>query len=125
MRFLANENFPLDAIEALRAEGHDVAWIRRDAPGSTDAEVLHYARAADRILLTFDKDFGELAYHAGLSSSSGIVLFRLRAHSSSILSQRVVSAIRSRGEWAGCFTVVEHDRIRVRLLPGAGGVSPQ
>jgi hypothetical protein len=36
MRFLANENFPLDAVEALRRSGHDVGWVRTDAPGSTD-----------------------------------------------------------------------------------------
>ncbi|WP_370567188.1 DUF5615 family PIN-like protein [Dolichospermum sp. LEGE 00240] len=34
MRFLANENFPLDAVEALRQHGHDVAWIRVDSPAS-------------------------------------------------------------------------------------------
>ena len=28
MGFLADENFPLDAVEALRQSGHDVAWIR-------------------------------------------------------------------------------------------------
>lgn len=43
MRFLANENFPADAVEALRATGHDVVWIRTDAPGITDPEVLHRA----------------------------------------------------------------------------------
>lgn len=31
MRLLANENFPLDAVEALREAGHDVLWIREDA----------------------------------------------------------------------------------------------
>jgi Domain of unknown function (DUF5615) len=36
VNFLANENFPLDAVEALRALGHDVAWVRTDAPGSTE-----------------------------------------------------------------------------------------
>jgi hypothetical protein len=40
MRFLADENFPGDAVTALRAAGHDVLWIRTDAPGITDQEVL-------------------------------------------------------------------------------------
>jgi predicted nuclease of predicted toxin-antitoxin system len=61
MRFLANENFPGAAIEALRAAGNDVAWIRVDAPGSSDPEVLARAAREERVLLTFDKDFGELA----------------------------------------------------------------
>jgi hypothetical protein len=40
MRLLANENFPGDAVDALRARGHDVAWVRTDAPGSSDRQVL-------------------------------------------------------------------------------------
>ena len=40
MRFLADENFPGDAVTALRTLGHDVLWIRTDTPGITDEEVL-------------------------------------------------------------------------------------
>ena len=40
MQFLANENFPSDVVEALRNEGHDVAWIRTDTPGSKDPDIL-------------------------------------------------------------------------------------
>jgi len=61
MRFLANENFPGQAVEALRAAGHDVAWIHADAPGSPDELVLARAAREAAVLLTFDKDFGELA----------------------------------------------------------------
>jgi predicted nuclease of predicted toxin-antitoxin system len=66
MRFLANENFPLDAVEALRHQGHDVVWIRTESPGISDPEVLSRAQTEDRILLTFDKDFGELAFRTKL-----------------------------------------------------------
>ena len=38
MRILANENFPAIAVEALRSAGHDVAWVRTDAPGCGDQE---------------------------------------------------------------------------------------
>jgi predicted nuclease of predicted toxin-antitoxin system len=85
VNFLANENFPLEAVESLRLAGHDVAWIRADAPGSTDPQVLARAVAELRVLLTFDKDFGDLAFRAGLPSGCGIVLFRLRANSASSL----------------------------------------
>lgn len=77
MRFLANENFPGDAVTALRGGGHDVAWVRTEAPGEPDQEVLARAQREKRILLTFDKDFGELAWHASLPAECGIVLFRL------------------------------------------------
>ncbi len=54
MRFLANENVAGDAVVALREKGHDVAWIRTDAPGSKDEDVLARAMAEQRILITFD-----------------------------------------------------------------------
>ena len=57
MNFLADENFPLDAVAALRQLGHDVVWIRTDSPGVIDEVVLARAIAENRVLLTFDKDF--------------------------------------------------------------------
>jgi predicted nuclease of predicted toxin-antitoxin system len=77
MRFLANENFPRAAVAALCAAGHDVIWVRTEAPGSTDREVLARAARDARILLTFDKDFGELAKATVLPEGCGVVLLRL------------------------------------------------
>lgn len=53
MRILANENFPGDAVDALRQRGHDVVWVRTDAPGSKDTEFLlaHNAKNASLSLL--------------------------------------------------------------------------
>jgi predicted nuclease of predicted toxin-antitoxin system len=56
MRLLANENLPLDLVEGLRRAGHNVAWIRTEAPGINDESVLARAIAEERILITFDKD---------------------------------------------------------------------
>jgi len=60
MRFLANENFPADAVTQLKAAGHDIVWVRTAAPGMKDEDVLAWAAREARIVLTFDKDFGEL-----------------------------------------------------------------
>jgi predicted nuclease of predicted toxin-antitoxin system len=116
VRFLANENFPLDAVVALRQAGHDVAWIRTDAPGSRDQEVLARAIEEERILLTFDKDFGELAFRSRLPASCGIILFRLTAPTSEHISHLVQTAIDTQIEWVGHFAVVERNRIRVRPI---------
>ncbi len=119
MRILANENFPGDAVAALRLHGHDVVWVRDDAPGSSDQEILEWARAGDRILFTFDKDFGELAFRAKLPSSSGIVLFRISVPSAAHVARVAAAALDSRTDWAGHFAVVEDGRIRMTPLPPA------
>ena len=116
MRFLANENFPLDAVEALRQNGHDIAWIRVEAPGISDPEVLSRAQAEKRILLTFDKDFGELAFRSKLPASVGIILFRIKAPSGAVVAEKVAKVISLRDDWHGHFTVVEEDKIRMRDL---------
>ena len=77
MRFLANENFPGATVAALEAAGHDIVWVRIAAPGTTDPEVLAWAIREQRILLTFDKDFGELAKGSALPRVCGIVLLRM------------------------------------------------
>lgn len=70
MRLCASENLGEAAVVRLRQAGHDVLWIREIAPGSTNPAVLACAHAENRLLLTFDKDFGGL----GLSSGLGGVL---------------------------------------------------
>jgi predicted nuclease of predicted toxin-antitoxin system len=120
MRFRANENFPLDAVTALRTAGHDVAWVRADAPGSTDRQVLDRAIAEERVLLTLDKDFGEMAFHSGLPPACCVVLCRFQAPSAAVLARWVLAAIQARTDWAGHFSVAEPARIRMRPLPSAG-----
>jgi predicted nuclease of predicted toxin-antitoxin system len=117
MRLLANENFPLDAVEALRLAGHDVAWIREDARGSTDQQVLARAQQEGRIVVTFDKDFGELAFHSKLPAASGVILFRISAPSSQHVARVAVQALDSRTDWNGQFSVIEDRRIRMTPLP--------
>ena len=117
MRLLANENLPGDAINALRQFGHDVLWIRTEAPGLGDAEVLEWAQRDRRILIAFDKDFGELAFRSKLPAESGIILLRIAARSPSVVARAIVASLASRDDWAGHFAVIEDDRIRFTHLP--------
>lgn len=115
--FLADENFPLDAVVAIRNAGYDVAWVMADSPGIDDLAVLARAQAEDRILLTFDKDFGELAFRRRLPSTSGVILFRAIMETSQATAALVVAAITSREDWRGHFSVIDSRRIRMRQLP--------
>ncbi|HEY3134644.1 MAG TPA: DUF5615 family PIN-like protein [Blastocatellia bacterium] len=117
MRILANENFPGVAVAALRDRGHDVVWIRTESPGISDQNVLALAQSTSRLLVTFDKDFGELAFRYGLPSSCGVVLFRISARTPERVASVAVAALESRSRWEGYFSVVEDARIRMTSLP--------
>ncbi|MDA8407352.1 MAG: DUF5615 family PIN-like protein [Deltaproteobacteria bacterium] len=117
MKLLANENFPRDAVEALREDGHDVIWVRTEFPGASDREVLERAEADNRIVVTFDKDFGELSFRSGLRISSGVILFRITPRSPGFVANFAVKAFRTRNDWAGHFAVIEEHRIRMIPLP--------
>jgi predicted nuclease of predicted toxin-antitoxin system len=93
-----------------------LTWIRTDSPGITDPVVLARAQAELQILLTFDKDFGELAFRSKLPASIGIILFRVRGKSGLEIARKVAHVIASRDDWAGHFSVVEEHRIRIRDL---------
>jgi predicted nuclease of predicted toxin-antitoxin system len=118
VRILANENIAGETVEALRARGHDVAWIPEDAPSIADREILARAQAEDRAVLTFDKDFGELAVRLGLASGAGVILLRVRQLSASLVTRVVVAGLESRADWRGHFWVIEENRVRsVPLRP--------
>ena len=117
MRFLADENFPADIVWALRTAGNDVVWIHEIAPGDSDQNVLAYAQADGRVLLTFDKDFGELAYRAQLRATCGVVLFRLGGLPLAERERLILACIATRYDWSGHFSVVTKSRIHIVALP--------
>jgi len=116
MRFLTNENVPGPVVAALREYGHDVVAVKESLPGASDRAILERAHAEERLLVTFDKDFGELAVRFGLPVV-GVILLRLGGSSPDADNARAASAIASRQDWAGHFAVVTDDRIRLRPLP--------
>jgi predicted nuclease of predicted toxin-antitoxin system len=117
VRILADENFPGPVLRALRERGHDVESVKETMRGASDRDVLARAQREERLVVTFDKDFGELAFRAGLPATSGVILFRLSGPSPEIDNARALSALESALEWSGYFAVVTDDRIRIRPLP--------
>ena len=103
MRFLANENFPAAAVASLAAAGHDVVWVRLVAPGMPDPDVLAWAAREHRILLTFDKDFGELARGSALPRTCGVVLLRMPMPKPEEAGIRLAALITAREDWPGNF----------------------
>jgi predicted nuclease of predicted toxin-antitoxin system len=124
MTFLADENFPRPAVEALRQAGFDVLWIAEANPGAPDDEVLAVCISTGRVLLRFDKDFGELAYRRGRSAPYGIVLFRVTPQSPDEIATMALSAMQSQQSWTGHFSVVTRQRIECVPCPRSVSTPP-
>jgi hypothetical protein len=116
VRLLADENFPFAAVRALQEAGHDVVWIGTAAPGSSDLEVLARTAREGRVLITFDKDFGELARSASLPLTCGVVLFRIPMPRPADVGRRLTDPVTARDDWAARFSIIEPGRVRMRPL---------
>ncbi|MCZ7673573.1 MAG: DUF5615 family PIN-like protein [Chloroflexi bacterium] len=76
MHFLANENFPLASINKLRSANYDVIAVIEMMPGAIDKQVLTLAHQETRIILTFDRDYGELLFKHKLPKPAGVIFLR-------------------------------------------------
>src|SRR5437762_1420769 len=101
MRFLANENIPPSAIQRLRESGHDIMSVKETMTGDADPAILARAVAEQRVLVTFDKDFGELAFRSRLPATCGVILLRFRQRGREQDSARVVATLQGRDDWPG------------------------
>jgi predicted nuclease of predicted toxin-antitoxin system len=117
MRLLLNENVSRTVIRALRQRGHDVLSAKESLRGQSDQAILARALAEERLVVTHDKDFGELAFRSRLPAQCGVLLFRLAGASPDADNARLMEVIESRDDWAGHFSVVTETQIRVRPLP--------
>lgn len=117
MQFLANENFPLLSVRKLRHIGLDITSITEDSPGIPDIEVLARAVRENRIILTFDRDYGELIFRRLLPKPVGVIYFRYQPltpeepyhHLKRLLNERDLTLI-------GMFTVLDRNKLRQRPL---------
>ncbi len=117
MRLLVNENVTGTVIQELRNRGHDVLSVKEAMRSEEDEAILARAQAEERIVVTHDKDFGELAFRSHLPASCGVILLRLTGSDPDADNRRILEAVESRTDWAGHFSVVTDDRIRMRPLP--------
>lgn len=115
--FLANENIQQEVVDAVRQAGHDLKWIKKIQPGIDDDSVLQISMAENRVLLTFDKDFGEMAFRQGKSATCGVILFRPHVHFPDYVIRFVTAVLAQSVAWEGHFAVAQEGRLRVVPLP--------
>lgn len=93
MKFLANENFPFPSINALRQKGYDVLSISESNFGISDLEVLNIAIKENRIILTFDKDYGEIIFKYKVEKKPSVIYFRSKGLSPTEASFRLLEVL--------------------------------
>ncbi|HUE24225.1 MAG TPA: DUF5615 family PIN-like protein [Bryobacteraceae bacterium] len=76
MTFVADESVDRQIVERLRLDGHRVAYVAEMSPGIMDETVLTESRVSESVLITADKDFGELVFRQR-QASTGVLLMRL------------------------------------------------
>jgi len=118
MRFLADESCDFAVVRALRAAGYDVVAVAEVSPRAEDEAIIDLAVREGRILLTEDKDFGQLVY-ANLQATGGVLFLRFPATVRANLPNAVPELVRRRGEQLiGRFIVVQPGRVRIGRSPG-------
>jgi len=114
MQFIVDESAGMAVVEYLRSLGHDVLAVAETMPHADDRDILARAVNEARILVTNDKDFGELVFRSS-ESYHGVLLLRL--HDDSATNRvRVVEAVL--GQYAhrlsSAFAVATEGSVRIR-----------
>ncbi|MEX2375946.1 MAG: DUF5615 family PIN-like protein [Dehalococcoidia bacterium] len=117
MKLLCDEGVERQIVEALRASGHAVTYVAEMSPGVSDDDVLELATEEQALLVTSDKDFGELVFRQG-RTHFGVVLLRLHGLDPSQKGAVTSAVVAEHGEkLVSAFSVVEHRQVRIRRDP--------
>lgn len=111
---MADEGVDRAIVLALRAAGHDLDYVAEFGSGISDTEVLQRARAVSAVLITGDKDFGELVFRQGLVTG-GVLLLRLAGLAAEDKVALTSNAVEMHGpEMASAFSVLNPRALRIR-----------
>jgi predicted nuclease of predicted toxin-antitoxin system len=114
MNLLADEGVERQIVEQLRKHGHAVLYIAEMEPGVGDEIILGRANAQHALLITADKDFGELVFRQH-AVHAGVLLLRLAGLPPAIKAQIVGDVLRSRAtELPNAFSVISPGSVRIR-----------
>jgi predicted nuclease of predicted toxin-antitoxin system len=114
MNFLADEGVDKPIVDLLRTSGFDVHYILETHPGSLDEVVLGIANEENRILLTQDKDFGELVYRLK-QVHQGVILIRLGTTPAPEKARLVnYVLLEYTDKLTNAFTVIQANAVRIR-----------
>lgn len=118
-RLLFDENMPHSAVALVAAQGHDVMLAAHARPGANDLQVLAPALEQDRVLVTFDADFGDFIYQRGAAAPVAVIYLRVHPVWGAGAAALVNQALRT--DINGQFIVATPSALRRRALPEHAG----
>lgn len=117
MKFLANENFPFPSIKLLRENGFEVLSVSEKFSGISDEAVLQKAVDENLIILTFDRDYGELIFKYQKTKPPAVVYFRTKGQTPNDAGKILLEKLKNEQiSLENNFTVIEATGIRQRKL---------
>ena len=114
MKVVADESVDGPIVARLRKDGHEVDYVAEMGSGISDDRVLRHANDRQALLITTDKDFGELVFRQG-RLNAGVLLLRLPGVSLSQKTEIVSEALTAHGiEMQTAFSVITNKMVRIR-----------
>jgi predicted nuclease of predicted toxin-antitoxin system len=115
IEFIADENIPKESISMLKKQGVDILSITDFGLGLADTEILELANIEGRIVITFDKDFGQLIFKEK-RKTKGLMLLRFIPKSSEQIVSRIKQVLAMNIRMENCVVTVKNDSIKVTLV---------
>ena len=113
IKFLADVNVEKAVVEYLLGKRYDTKWIPDYNCEMPDEDLLHLANIENRIIITNDKDFGELIY-LQKKISTGIILFRVKGQKAEEKVSLIKYLLENFGEKIlNHYIVITEEKIRV------------
>ncbi len=116
LKFIVDESTGIKVVEALRQEGYNALSITEHSPGISDVKIIQFAFDEGRIIITNDKDFGELIYRKQMPAI-GVILLRLKDERPANKMRIILEVLRKYNrQLHGNFIVATENIIRIRSL---------
>ena len=114
MIFLADEGIDRSIVDCLRGQGHHVFYVVEEIRSLDDDILLDIAAEENRILITRDKDFGELVFRLQ-KAHAGVILIRLEGYTTTERADMVCKLVKLYAEQlSNNFSVIQKGVIRIR-----------
>jgi len=113
-KFVADESVDFRIIKFLRESGYTIHAVIKENPRIDDDSVLKYASSIEAILITEDKDFGELVFRLR-KPNHGVILLRLGGVTINERNNKLLEVLQKfNGKFTRKFTVITSDKIRIK-----------